>query len=418
MQARARLILGCLLLFSASSTAQQPKTYSWSSACRRCQSTIVYPNWYSDHSGLIAEGMSGTNTGALAALSLMKGNLVVSLGLSISHGPSLAIDPREAVTLETDSAPHMVLYAIEKPASGFHKGDLPIQRQMNVHSVTLVPNAPVAGFLFFPVDSNASHITIVVTVNGEVFRFPFARDPNARAKSGVPSKFSSSSSAGEFPSKLPNGATQADALAPPNGPSARPLAVDRPANIPTVRSESCTKNISFAVAEGGQVATLAPKFTAKWVESNAKNYPGVCFSETPHAQAANFVIVFATSQSAFKGIYPTIRTPSSTSTNPVSGQGTVTDTYGSTWSYTYNGTVTSGTTTTLHVNLPYTDTATSMYAYSYDQVGRLVSERRRKIATRQVGDGANTLGYNLGTALVRIHFRERLLTDAVNDLTR
>jgi len=414
MQAAARLILGYLLLFPLSLTAQQLKTYTWSSACQRCQSTIVYPNWYSDHSGLIAEGMSGSNTGVLAALSLIKGSLVLSLGLSISHGPSFGIDPRKAVTLETDSAPHMILYALEKPASGFHKGDLPIQRQFNVHSVTLVPNAPVAGFLFFPVDSNASHVTIVVAVDGEVFRFPFAKDANARAKVGGPSKFSSD----EFPSKLPNGATQADALAPPNRPSARSLAVDRAANIPPPRSGSCTRNISFAVAEGGQVATLAPKFTAKWVESNAKNYPGVCFSQTPNAQAANFVIVFATSQSAFSGIYPTIRTRSGTSTHPVSGQGTVTDNDGGTWNYTYNGTVTSSTTTTSYVNLPFTDTATSIYAYSYDQAGHLVSERRRTITTRQGGDGANTLGYNLGAALVRIHFRERLLKDAVNDLTR
>jgi hypothetical protein len=91
MQARARLILGYLLFFPVSLAAQQPKTYTWSSACRRCQSTIVYPNWYSDHSGLIAEGMSGSNTGVLAALSLMKGSLVLSLGLSISHGPSLGL---------------------------------------------------------------------------------------------------------------------------------------------------------------------------------------------------------------------------------------------------------------------------------------------------------------------------------------
>lgn len=231
----------------------------------------MYPNWYSDHSGLIAEGMSGSNTGVLAALSLMKGSLVLSLGLSISHGPSFAIDPRKAVTIETDSAPHMILYALEKPASGFHKRDLPIQRQFNVHSVTLVPNAPVAGFLFFPVDSNASHVTIVVSVDGELFRFPVAKDPNG------PSKFSSD----EFPSKPPNGATQADAPAPLNRPSARSLAVDRVANIPPPRSGSCTRNISFAVAEGGQAATLAPKFTAKWVESKPGIIPGFAFRKLP-----------------------------------------------------------------------------------------------------------------------------------------
>jgi YD repeat-containing protein len=413
MQARIPLILGYLLFCPVSLSAQQPKTYTWSSACQRCQSTIVYSNWYPDHSGLIAEGMSGTNAGALAALSLMKGSLVVSLGLSISYGPSLGFDPRKAVTLETDTAHHMVLYALEKPASGFHKGDLPIQRQFNANSVTLSPNVPVAGFLFFPADANASHITIVVAVNGEVFRFPFASGPNAHSKPGAPAKFSSENSSQNTAASSPAGD---ESQVPGNHPLVRPLTVDRSANVPP--AQSCTRNISFAVAEASQVATLAPKFTAKWIEENKKNYPGLCFSQTPNARAANFLIVFATSQSAFNGIYPTIRTRTSTTTNPVSGQGTVADNYGGTWSYTYNGIVTSNTTTTSYVNLPFTDTATSIYAYGYDQAGHLVSERRRTTSTRQGGDSANSLGYNLGAALARIHFRERLLRDAVIDITR
>jgi YD repeat-containing protein len=412
MQARVPLIVGYLLFFSVSLSAQQQITYTWSSACQRCQSTVVYSNWYPDHSGLIAEGMSGTNAGALAALSLIKGNLVVSLGLSISHGPSFGFDPRKAVTLETDTAHHMVLYALEKPESGFHKGDLPIQRQFNANSVTLSPNVPVAGFLFFPADANASHITIVVAVNGEIFRFPFASDPNAHSKPGTPAKFSSENSSQNAAASSPAGD---EAQVPGNHPLVRPLTVDRPANVPP--AQSCTRNISFAVAEAGQVATLAPKFTAKWIEENKKNYPGLCFSQTPNARAVNFLIVFATSQSAFNGIYPTIRTRTSTDTSLVSGQDTVAG-YGGTWTYTYNGIVTSNTTSTSYVNLPFTDTATSIYAYGYDQAGHLVSERRRTTTTRREGDSANTLGYNLGAALARIHFRERLLRDSVNDLTR
>jgi len=53
-----------------------------------------------------------------------------------------------------------------------------------------------------------------------------------------------------------------------------------------------------------------------------------------------------------------LRHRASTNTTPVSGSGTVTDSYGGMWNYTYDGTVTTTTTTTTttHENLPYTDT--------------------------------------------------------------
>jgi YD repeat-containing protein len=186
----------------------------------------------------------------------------------------------------------------------------------------------------------------------------------------------------------------------------------------TQASGNCGKNISFAVAEGGQIVSRAPGFTQKWISKNQKQYPGLCFSQNANSNAANYVLVFSTSISAFNGLYPTLRTNTSTSTNPVSGSGMITDNYGGMWSYTYNGTATTTTTTTTHENLPYTDTSNTLYLYSYDQHGKLISWHWRTITTRQGGDGANTLGYNLGAALFSIHFKEHLLKDAVSDIAR
>jgi len=184
----------------------------------------------------------------------------------------------------------------------------------------------------------------------------------------------------------------------------------------------CDKNISFAVAEGGQIVSRVPGFAEKWVATNQKHYSGVCFSQYPSQKAANYVLVFSTSGSAFNGLYPTVRTSASTSTNmtPVSGSGTVTDNYGGMWNYTYSGTVTTTTTTTTttHDYLPYTDTSNTLYLHSYDQHGGLISEYWRTITTRQGGDGANTLGYNLGAGLGAIHFKEHLLKKAVADVAR
>jgi hypothetical protein len=105
---------------------------------------------------------------------------------------------------------------------------------------------------------------------------------------------------------------------------------------------------------------------------------------------------------------------------PVSGSGTVTDNYGGMWNYTYDGTVTTTTTTTTTTeeNLPYRDTSNTLYLHAYSQNGSLVSERWRTVTTRQGGDAGNTLGYNLGAALVTIHFKEHLLRQAVEDVTR
>lgn len=178
------------------------------------------------------------------------------------------------------------------------------------------------------------------------------------------------------------------------------------------------KNISFAVAEAGQIVSRVPAFAEKWVTKNQKHYGGLCFSQRPSSRVSNYLLLFATSQSAFNGVFPTVRTNTSTSTTPVSGNGTVTDNYGGFWSYTYNGTVTTTTTTTTYENVPYTDTSNTLYLYSYDEGGRLISRRWRTITTRQGGDPSNTFGYNLGTTLFAIHFKERLLKDAVKDVAR
>jgi hypothetical protein len=110
-----------------------------------------------------------------------------------------------------------------------------------------------------------------------------------------------------------------------------------------------------------------------------------CFAQAPDSRVANYLLVFSTSQSAFNGIYPTVRT--STSTTPVSGSGTVTNNYGGMWNYTYDGAVTTTTTTTTPDDLPYTDTSNTLYVRSYDQHGRQISERWRTITARQGGTG-------------------------------
>ena len=578
------------------------------------------------------EEMHGSTVGALAGLSMVGSYFCVEMGFGLEGQGTVAVNPRRAVTLETDSAAHMVLYPIDHPDTRAIKGTVIEKKRLKDETVTLRGEAVAAGYLLFPADNNASRVTVIVVVGNETFRFPFDRNPNARAKFAAPNdsalvaqkvpppapsspplqspsigvapngettkasvstaeQMSSAHSAaqleacqkqidpqiypaetctailgylapadelglgpfedgsfmvitrgadgksnaktyylpptirseialktmtqtlqdvqslankepnGIFAGMLPDGralwtqlvtaycyyhpdgqyadssgslakchregslpddktlesefdgamvyknnyftfldarvaeklgTNAATAATAPTAPTAPPSQAHPPvstavitdnANMvrPVVQS-GCEKNISFAVAGGGQIVSRVPAFAEKWVSKNQKKYMGLCFSQVPDPQAANYLLVFSTSQSAFNGIYPTVRTNTSTntSTTPVSGSGTVTDNYGGMWDYTYDGTATTTTTTTTTTqeDLPYTDTSNTLYLNSYDQQGRMISQRWRTITTRQGGDGANTLGYNLGAALGAIHMKEHLLKSVVEDVAK
>ncbi|HEY1462934.1 MAG TPA: hypothetical protein VGF44_05910 [Terriglobales bacterium] len=159
----------------------------------------------------------------------------------------------------------------------------------------------------------------------------------------------------------------------------------------------CQKNVSFAVAESGQIVSRVPHWIQTWIAKNPKKYSGLCFSQSPNPDSSNFLVVLSASQTSFNGLYPTLRTNTSTSVTPESGSGTVTDNNGGMWNYTYNGTVTTITTSTAQLNLPYTDTSNTLYLYGYDQQGKSISQRWRTITTRQGGDGANTSRIQFGS---------------------
>ncbi len=572
------------------------------------------------------EGTHGSTVGAIVGLSKVEGYFCVELGIVPEGQSTVTVNPRRAVTLETDSTAHMVLYPIDHPDSRVTKGTVIEKKRVKDETVTLKGEAVAARYLLFPADNNASRVTVIVVVGNETFRFPFDRNPNARGKFAAPNdpalvaqnvpapapssppvqrpsigvapngettkasvstaeQVSSSHSAaqleacqkqidpqiypadtctvilsylapadelglgpfedgsfmvisrsadgksnaktyylpptirseialktmrqtledvqsladkepnGIFAGMLPDGRdlwTKLVAVycyyhldeqyADPSGslakchregalpddktlesefdgamayknnyftfldarvaqrldtnaataPTVPPSQTHPPASTAPITSNpnmvrpvvqtGCDKNISFAVAGGGQIVSRVPAFAEKWISKNQKKYTGLCFSQVPDPQAANYLLVFSTSQSAFNGIYPTVRTNTSTSTSttPVSGSGIVTDNYGGMWNYTYDGTATTTTTTTTttHENLPYTDTSNTLYLNSYDQHGGMISQRWRTITTRQGGDGANTLGYNLGAALGAIHMKEHLLKSVVEDVTK
>ena len=55
-------------------------------------------------------------------------------------------------------------------------------------------------------------------------------------------------------------------------------------------SADCEKNVSFAVAEGGQIVPRVPAFADKWISKNQKKYAGLCFSQAPNSQGGELPV--------------------------------------------------------------------------------------------------------------------------------
>lgn len=180
----------------------------------------------------------------------------------------------------------------------------------------------------------------------------------------------------------------------------------------------CKKNITLFIVSAGRVQEAGPAFAYKWIEKNQKKYKDLCFNEYAKPGLDSYALVFSEGQTSSQGFQPTVKTSTSTSTTPVNGSGTITSNSGATWQYTYNGTVTTTTTTQTLGSAQYVDTSNTLYITIYSSTGTMLSQRWRTFTSRQGGDGANTFGYNLGSALFAIHAREHLLKASLEDLEK
>jgi hypothetical protein len=158
----------------------------------------------------------------------------------------------------------------------------------------------------------------------------------------------------------------------------------------------CTKNVSFAVAEGGgQPVPAIPKFASKWLEgkSQRQHYGTICFSQIPSPSLPNYIIVFSTSGDAFEGLTPSAHTY--TTAAPAQPNTATLSSSGGTWSYAYTGATPRPTTDTL--SLKRDDKPKALDARAYDQSGKVIAH------------------YSLATISSRDKLLERLLADILAD---
>lgn len=165
-----------------------------------------------------------------------------------------------------------------------------------------------------------------------------------------------------------------------------------PPSVPPLR---CRKNISFAIAEGGQPVPAIPKWAGKWIgkAKHVDGYPQLCLSQIPSSSTMNYLVLFSIRESSFDGLKPSAHTY--TSTDPSSGDATRVSSYGGTWTYSYSGSPPSAATSSL--DLQRVDSSKNVLVIrAYDQEGRQVSHY----------------------AVNQDNPREKLLQMAINDIYR
>jgi hypothetical protein len=182
------------------------------------------------------------------------------------------------------------------------------------------------------------------------------------------------------------------------------------------QESSCQKAVAVAVAtpRGIRPTTYTPRIT-KFLQKNAKRYPDICLSVRPVSGAQNFAIIISNSSNVTNGVTPVVKTLTSTSSTDGSFNGSVTGN-GGYWNFNgdYSGTTTTSTQTV--VNETYTQTDSAIYFVAYDSNGVIIAQTGHVYSARTGGDGADTLGYNLGSALGSAGSRKRMykrLFDAI-----
>jgi hypothetical protein len=390
------------------------------------------------HDGLFAEEIDGRNADIAVTVTKLKHNFLVHVGFKAKADRPYVVVPPDAVKIVSTSILRPAL-ARDVP-EGLEVVKL---RFKDNEQVTVGADLWTFGYLFFPFDELASNVTVVVKVRNETFRFPFASRSNnplewsdPQAEMAVDSALVKSAPA---LTATPTHTSATSSTAVPTAPvaatpatTALTTAIPAPATPATASlailpghdhiASGCSAQspvdavIAFGIADRNGVHPGVMGWTRNWINKNAKNFPMVAFQGCSAEGLRNYLIVFSSSENVLTGFDPVLKSNTSTSTSPMSGTGSISDMYGSTWNYRYDGTVTTTTTTTTQENVPYTIQSNTLYATAYDEHGIIISQRWHTFSSKQGGDAANSLGYNLGSVLAAMNARGRLLNAVVKDI--
>jgi hypothetical protein len=176
--------------------------------------------------------------------------------------------------------------------------------------------------------------------------------------------------------------------------------------------------VSLGSLDKEKLFLAIPEWAANWYEKNQKKFPGMCFSDAPMPGAQNYLIVFYTSAPAVSGTEPLKNISASADMSPLSGVGTFTTSYGSTWHYTYDRTATTTVTTVLTEKVPHNLQPNVLYATAYSEQGIPISQHWPTAITKKGKETSGKPGKNRDASLPAIHMMGELLNEMAEDIAK
>src|SRR5919108_1877095 len=184
------------------------------------------------------------------------------------------------------------------------------------------------------------------------------------------------------------------------------------------QAPTCRKNVSLGSMDKDKLFLAIPDWALKWLEKNQRRFPGICFSDSLMPGAKNYLVVFYMSASPAAGVgaLKNVSAPGEIASG--SGMGGFTTSYGSTWHYTHERTVTTTITSASAEKAPHNQPATLMYATAYSEQGVPVSHHLPAAVTKQVKETPHKAGKKEDAELPEFHAMSGLLGQMIEEITR
>jgi len=181
---------------------------------------------------------------------------------------------------------------------------------------------------------------------------------------------------------------------------------------------TCIKNISLGSMDNDKLFLAIPEWALKWHEKNQKRFPGICFSDSLMPGTRNYLIVFYTGAPQVAGTEALAKISAPGETPPASGMGGFTTSYGSTWHYTLEGTVTTTITSVSAEKAPHNQASTLLYITAYSEQGIPISHHWPVAATKSDEKSATKSRKNQDASLPVARGMEELLNQAITDIAK
>jgi hypothetical protein len=181
---------------------------------------------------------------------------------------------------------------------------------------------------------------------------------------------------------------------------------------------TCIKNVSLGSMDKDKLFLAIPEWALKWHEKNQKRFPGICFSDSLMPGTRNYLVVFYTTAPQVAGTESLARISAPGETTPVSGMGGFTTSYGSTWHYTLEGTVTTTITSVSAEKAPHNQASTLLYVTAYSEQGIPISHHWPVAATKSDEKSTAKSRKNQDASLPAVRGMEELLNQAVTDIAK